>query len=494
MQVVCATCQLSFDAPEGATGLVCPICRGPLRPQAAAGTEGDGAGKKAQEWSGGDLDDLIAILSAPAVSARVEVLGKAGETTGDAVIGEVHLLAGGVSDSIYQGKATDDALDRLRADKPTRFRVELRLPNPVDGNLSEPGPETGTLDGRALAHLMRYCEDYVISCAIDVWRGNETARVEYKRGEISGVTVGGIDAPERLAEVMQWSSGNYRLVVPEFKLPASAPRRAKSATATPAPVPAPAPSAQAARNASSTKTIFGMPVAEVAKARAAAEAAKEANKSAAESARSGSQPAAPRVATPVPVVAPAPVAPRVAPVVAAPTPTPAPAPAPMTASRDSATKTIFGVPAPRPPEGFSSTQRASQPGAPALSADADSARTETAKVDRKTGARKVDVPGPAVAAPTTAPTTAPTAPAAAPPPAAAAPIAAAGTEPSERQPTTTPGFDPRGAVRKRPEPGAAAPAEKQPRQQTQIWTYVGVGFAFGLLLLGIYQLYGLLAH
>ncbi len=423
----------------------------------------------------------IAILSAPAVSARVEVLG----ATGDEAIGEVHLLAGGVSDSIYQGKATDDALDRLRADKPTRFRVEQRLPNPLDGNLSEPGPETGTLDGRALAHLMRYCEDYVISCAIDVWRGNETARVEYKRGEISGVTVGGIDAPERLAEVMQWSSGNYRLVVPEFKLPATAPKRAKSSTATPAPVPAPAPSAQAARNASSTKTIFGMPVAEVAKARAAAEAAKEAAKESAATApdmvRPSVQPAAPRVATPVPVVAPTP---RVSPPGIAPSATPAP----MSASRDSATKTIFGVPAPRAPEGFQSTvpaQRGSQPGAPAMTADADSARTETAKVNRKTGARKVDVPAPAVVAPTTAP-------AAAPPRAASAPIAAPTSEPSERQPTTTPGFDSRGAARK---PGAAAPAsDKPPQKQTQLWTYVGVGFAFGLVLLGIYQLYGLLAH
>jgi hypothetical protein len=483
MQVVCATCQLSFDAPEGATGLVCPICRGPLRPQAAAGNEGDAGTKAAHEWRGGDLDDLIAILSAPAVSARVEVLG----ATGDAAIGEVHLLAGGVSDSIYQGKATDDALDRLRADKPTRFRVEQRLPNAVDGNLSEPGPETGTLDGRALAHLMRYCEDYVISCSIDVWRGSETARVEYRRGEISGVTVGGIDAPERLAEVMQWSSGNYRLVVPEFKLPAAAPKRAKSASATPAPVPAPAPSAQAARNASSTKTIFGMPVAEVAKARAVAEA-----KNSADAARPGSQPAAPRVATPVPVVAPAPVAARTAPPSVAPSATPAP----MSASRDSATKTIFGVPAPRAPEAVQSTtstpaaERASQPGAPALAADADSARTETARVDRKTGARKVDVPTPAVAAPTTAPT----APAAAPPRAAAAPMVGAGAERSEPQPTTTPGFDPRGAVRKRPEPGAAVPAEKQAGQPTPIWTYVGVGFAFGLVLLGIYQLYGLLAH
>jgi hypothetical protein len=482
MQVVCATCQLSFDAPEGATGLVCPICRGPLRAQAAAGAAGDGAAgdaaKSGHAWSGGDLDDLIAILSAPAISARVEVLG----ATGDAAIGEVHLLAGGVSDSIYNGKATDDALDRLRAEKPTRFRVEQRLPNATDGNLSDPGPETGTLDGRALAHLMRYCEDYVISCAIDVWRGNETARVEYKRGEISGVTVGGIDAPERLAEVMQWSSGNYRLIVPEFKLPPTAPKRAKPATAEPVPVPAPAASAQAARQGSSTKTIFGMPVAEVAKARAAAEAAKAAAEAA--KAAAAPQPAAPRVATPIPVPAPAPVTPRLTPPGVAPSATPAP----MAAS--SATKTIFGVPAPKAPEGYLPGQRTSQPGAPAVTAEADSARTETAKVDRKMGARKVDVPAPAIAAPEPGQPRGSAAP--------GAPMMAPSAEPSEPQPTTQPGFDSKVAARKKAEPAAPAPAPaekpRKPRRETPIWTYIGVGFAFGLVLLGIYQLYGLLAH
>ena len=83
---------------------------------------------------------------------------------------------------------------------------------------------------------MRYCEDYVITCAIDVWRGNETARVDYRRGEISGVTVGGIDAPERLAEVMQWASGNYRLNVPN-SLPASLPKRGGAAPFEAVPAP-----------------------------------------------------------------------------------------------------------------------------------------------------------------------------------------------------------------------------------------------------------------
>src|SRR5215471_2973825 len=304
MQVSCGNCQLSFDAPEGATGLVCPICRGPLLPKSADGAAAPA--KAAQDRSGGDLDDLIAILSGPALSARVEVLG----ASGDAAVGEVHLLAGGVSDALYGGKSTDDALDKLRAGKPTRFRVEQRLPNPADGDLTYPGPDAGTLESRALAHLMRYCEDYVITCTIEVWRGNENAKVEYKRGEIGVVTVGGIDAPERLAEVMQWSSGNYRLVVQPLKLPAVAPKKPQAAAAAPAKVPAPAPSAQAARQASATKTIFGMPAAEIIKARAAAEAAKAA-------AAGG----AARTATPStgsPETSPPPAA-------AAPTPSPAPA-------------------------------------------------------------------------------------------------------------------------------------------------------------------------
>src|SRR4051812_11400076 len=313
MQGSGGNCQLRFDAPEGASGLVCPICRGPLLPKS-----GDGSGPVAkagpQDWSGGDLDDLIAILSAPALSARVEVLGASGDTA----IGEVHLLAGGVSDALYGGKSTDDALDKLRAAKPTRFRVEQRLPNPADGDLTYPGADAGTLESRALAHLMRYCEDYVITCTIEVWRGNENARVEYKRGEIGNVTVGGIDAPERLAEVMQWSSGNYRIIVQPLKLPAVAPKRPQAAVAAPAKGPAPAPSAQAARPASSTKTIFRMPAAEIIKAPPAAEAAKAAAAAAATPARTAGT-ASPASPTPQPAAAQPPAA------SAAPTPTPAPA-------------------------------------------------------------------------------------------------------------------------------------------------------------------------
>ena len=483
MQVSCGNCQLSFDAPEGANGLVCPICRGPLLPKSADGASP--AAKATQEWSGGDLDDLIAILSGPALSARVEVLG----ATGDAAVGEVHLLAGGVSDALFGGKSTDDALDKLRAAKPTRFRVEQRLPNPTDGDLTYPGPDSGTLESRALAHLMRYCEDYVITAGIEVWRGNENARVEYKRGEIGNVTVGGIDAPERLAEVMQWASGNYRLVVQPLKLPAVAPKRPQAAAAAAAKVPAPAPSAQAARQASATKTIFGMPAAEIIKARAAAEAAKAA--AAAARTTSPTSPATPSTvaqppaasAAPPPAAAPV----KVTPPGVAPSPVPAPVSRPSTSS---ATKTIFGVPTPGA-AGYTPVTQPSPSASPAPVAAAPAAAAPTSVAgaieDRsKTGARKVAVPAPEVSA---APAAAADDPAATRSGYDAAPAAEAPKRPSTPAPVVAPKPVPA------PAPAAAGTDKLElPKRETPIWTYVIVGVVFGAALIGIYQLVGLLAH
>jgi hypothetical protein len=47
-----------------------------------------------------------------------------------------------------------------------------------------------------------------------------------------------------------------------------------------------------------------------------------------------------------------------------------------------------------------------------------------------------------------------------------------------------------------PAPAAAGATERvrTPKRETPIWTYVGVGVTFGLVLIGIYQLVGYLAH
>ena len=510
MQVACSNCQLSFQAPEGAVGLMCPICRSPLRPAQAAG---DAAlPTNVTEWEGGSLDDLVAFLAGPAWPARIEVLPAKGDTP----VGEVHLLAGGISEALFGGKSTEDAIDKLRAVPGARFRIEPRLPNPTDGDLASPGPDSGTLDSRPLAHLMRYCEQYVITCGIEVWRGSDTARVEYRKGEINGVTVGGIDAPERLAEVMQWASGNYRLTVPPLNMPEAIPRVVKAAPAhapapvAPAPVaptaaapparppatpaaarlpatppsarpaapapPAPPPQAPAAParaplSAHATRTIFGMPALDVAGLKAA-EAAAAVNRQT--SASPSGPSAAPSASGPPP---------------GAPTTSPAAmaasgAPAAQTNDRQGATKTIFGVPAPRVPDKPAEKAPAAQQPSPAEQA--------AQRAERKTGARKTLVPAPAIIPPSGGE-----------PAQAAQPLAAKASTPAEGSRATHQGYGgPSGpaevipvkapVMEDRTAPVRASTAKKS--RGIPVWTYVGVGFLFGLALLGIYQLVGVLAH
>jgi hypothetical protein len=485
-----------------------------LRPAQASGD--DAANQNIIEWQGGSIDDLVAFFSGPALAVRVEVLPAKGDTP----LGEVHMLAGGVSEALYEGKSTDDALDKLRAVGVPRFRIEPRLPNPADGDLASPGPDSGTLDARPLAHLMRYCEQYVITCGIEVWRGSETARVEYRKGEIGSVTVGGIDAPERLAEVMQWASGNYRLMIPRLTMPEVIPKAVKAAPLPPAPPPAqawaptaaparppgtpaaarppatpaaarpaapapaaaaphapppqaPAAPARAPLSSHATRTIFGMPALDLAGLKAAETAAAIAKQAAV-----GSAPQAPLAAA------------TAAPVVST---VPAHAAVPISAttqSAHSATKTIFGVPAPKVPDKTAGKAPEEAARAAAAAAAPPSAESTPQRVERKTGARKTIVPAPAILPPAGSPE-------------AAADAAAAAAAETSR--TTHSGYD--GGPATAPEPIVAAkvPATDDRTAPVRVatakksggipvWTYVGVGFLFGLALLGIYQLVGVLAH
>ena len=176
---------------------------------------------------------------------------------------------------------------------------------------------------------------------------------------------------------------------------------------------------------------------------------------------------------------------------------------PPTAAPDrqsTATKTIFGVSAPVIPEStpqkpmpapdVQKSMRATMVGQAIVDAPLPGSNAaSTSKYDRKTGARKTSVPAPEVIPPAGG--------------ASAAPLAAAPTADSGR--ATHHGFD-QGGVSAAPEVMLTRPQPVQ-EERTQptrvapkkarggsVWTYVGVGFLFGLALLGIYQLVGVLAH
>jgi hypothetical protein len=168
------------------------------------------------------------------------------------------------------------------------------------------------------------------------------------------------------------------------------------------------------------------------------------------------------------------------------------APAAPATDRPSATKTIFGVPAPRLPEkvGDKASEKPADRGAAA--AQAAAADPGSQRAERKTGARKTVVPAPAIIPPSGT----------GEPVSGAPPMAAVATADTSR--TTHQGYGgPASApaeivsvkapvMEDRTAPVRAASAKKA--RGIPVWTYVGVGFLFGLALLGIYQLVGVLAH
>jgi hypothetical protein len=488
MQVVCSNCQLSFQAPDGATGLVCPICRSPLRAPEGSGEINAAPAKQVIDWAGGSLDDLVALLSAPSWSARIEVL----PATGADPVGEVQVIAGGVSDAIFEGKSTHESLDKLRAVSSARFRIEPRLPNPANGDLAAPGPDQGKLEERPLATLMRYCEEFVLTAGIEVWRASENAKVEYKRGEIVGVTVGGIDAPERLAEVMKWSSGSYRLVVPKLTIPETAPKAAAPAAVTPRSMGA------------ASKTIFGMPALDPAAIAAAADKARLAKGTPTTATAAVPPPAAPGMAAaPAPpqakaasgratTVGPA-VAPAITPAAAAPPPAAAPpaaaAPQAQPAVRVSTNRTIFGVAAPQQPTPTPASAMAPPASPAAATAPPPAARPSSPGVSSPPPPAAPSGSGSAAR-----PTTAVSIPAVTTPAATAPRPAVTAEKAPERAPASAKKRPPATPVAGTDDTTLPTKAAKPKSNGTPVWTYVGVGFVFGLALLGVYRLVMVLAH
>jgi hypothetical protein len=168
------------------------------------------------EWEGGSLGELVSVLQAAALPVRIEVIAPG---TMGSNAGEVHLLAGGLADAFAGSLRRDDAMAALQRLEGARFVVESRLPNPETGSLAEPGPREGSLKDRPLASLMRYCEDYVLTCRLEIQRGQEKAVISYQRGEIAGTTVDGKDDEENLPGVLAWPDGSYEIVLPAPVLP-----------------------------------------------------------------------------------------------------------------------------------------------------------------------------------------------------------------------------------------------------------------------------------
>ncbi len=178
------------------------------------------------KWEGGTLEELLSLLAEAALTVRVETL----HADHDEKLGEIHVVAGGVSETIAGDRRGDAAMAYLRQIPGLRFLAHPTLPDPEDGALGAPGSLEGSLAQRPPPALMRYCENFVLTCALELRHGDDHVRISYRRGEILRTLVNGSESGERLPEVMSWTDGTWRISLPQLALPrptkASRPLRA----------------------------------------------------------------------------------------------------------------------------------------------------------------------------------------------------------------------------------------------------------------------------
>jgi hypothetical protein len=167
------------------------------------------------EWEGGTLEELLGLLAEAALSVRVEAL----HPDRDEKLGEIHVVAGGVSDTLAGERRGDSAMAHLRQIPGLRFLAHPVLPDPRDGTLASPMALEGSLVERPPPMLMRYCEDFVLTCALELKQGEDHVRISYRRGEILRTLVNGSESGERLPEVMGWADGTWRITLPQLALP-----------------------------------------------------------------------------------------------------------------------------------------------------------------------------------------------------------------------------------------------------------------------------------
>ncbi len=176
-------------------------------------------GREGASWDASGLDELLALLAEGSLSARLTALA------GEEAFGHIDVIAGGIADVRAGADRGDEAMVAIRR-RAGSLRVLPRLPHPTQASLDPPGERQGPLGQRPVAALMRYCEEYVLTCALILERGSEVARIVYRRGEITATLVDGTDAPHRLPDVMSWSEGTFRIDLDELPAPRRSPRKA----------------------------------------------------------------------------------------------------------------------------------------------------------------------------------------------------------------------------------------------------------------------------
>jgi hypothetical protein len=135
-------------------------------------------------------------------------------------IGELWFLSG-VADEVHFGVSTrDEAMDRMRSATDATYELVARLPHPA-GGFKKRFPSKGSIVTATPVTLMRYCEQYALTCTLAVESGDVLVEARYELGDLVSVETTADD--DGITAMLEAQEGTYEFTLPPVELPAGTP-------------------------------------------------------------------------------------------------------------------------------------------------------------------------------------------------------------------------------------------------------------------------------
>ena len=159
------------------------------------------------------IDGLVAHCQSGRFTGILRVRAREG-------IGEVWFLSG-MTDEMHFGVSTgDEALERMRKATEATYELIARLPHPA-GGFKKRFPTKGSIATATPVTLMRYCEQYALTCTLAVESHDVLVEVKYELGELISVETTASD--DGITAMLEAQEGTYEFTLPRVELPAGTP-------------------------------------------------------------------------------------------------------------------------------------------------------------------------------------------------------------------------------------------------------------------------------
>jgi len=159
------------------------------------------------------IDGLVAHCQKARFTGILRIRAKEG-------IGEIWFLSG-MTDEMQFGTSTgDEALERMRKATDATYELATRLPHP-GGGFKKRFPIQGSIATATPVTLMRYCEQYALTCKLAVESKHLLVEATYQLGELVSVETTADD--DGITSMLEATEGSYEFTLPKVELPEGTP-------------------------------------------------------------------------------------------------------------------------------------------------------------------------------------------------------------------------------------------------------------------------------